>query len=60
MRLSSITLVIAAGIKIATTDLTCLIIHVDNPSKHRRGANYLIRNLKNRVYYQNLKRDMGL
>jgi hypothetical protein len=29
MRLNSITLVIAAGIKIATTDLTCSIIHAD-------------------------------
>jgi hypothetical protein len=29
MRLNSITLVIAASIKIATTDLTCSIIHTD-------------------------------
>jgi hypothetical protein len=30
MRLSSITPVIAAGIKIATTDLTCSIFHAGN------------------------------
>jgi hypothetical protein len=29
MRLASITLVIAVGIKIATTDLTCSIFHAD-------------------------------
>ena len=47
MRLYSTTRVIAAGIKIATTDLTCSIFHAGNFLQTPVYINYLIRNLKN-------------
>jgi len=61
MRLRSTTRVIAASIKIATTDLTCSIFHAGNFFANTFFLqihflqtpvciNYLIRNLKNRVY----------
>jgi hypothetical protein len=58
MQLCSITSVIAASVKIATTDLTCIRLHANNCYKSLAQVNYLHQEIKPGVFISILKRCM--